>query len=73
MSKTSSAVKARYNKKAYDQLNITVPKGRRATIEATATQQGKSVNGLVNDLLRRECHMTIEDWKAKPEENMEQS
>ena len=38
MGKTSSAVKNRYNAKAYDQLPVRVPKGRKATVEELAKE-----------------------------------
>lgn len=61
--KTSSAVKQRYNEKAYDRLAITIPKGRKETIEAYAKQEGISINGLVNRLLRETIGMSEEEWK----------
>lgn len=64
MGKTSSAVKNRYNAKAYDQLPIRVPKGRKETIEAYAKQEGISINGLVNRLLRETIGMSEEEWKC---------
>ena len=66
MGKTSSAVKNRYNAKAYDQLPIRVPKGRKQAIEAFARERGDSVNGLVNALLRAEMGLTDDEWKATP-------
>lgn len=63
MGKTSSAVKNRYNAKAYDQLPIRVPKGRKETIEAYAKQEGISINGLVNRLLRETLGMSEDAWK----------
>ena len=68
MGKTSSAVKNRYNAKAYDQLPIRVPKGRKAEIEAYAQGRGESVNGLVNLLLREALQKSEEDWKRTTEE-----
>lgn len=65
MAKTSSAVKNRYNAKAYDNLRIVVPKGRKADIETHAAAAGRSVNGLVNDLLRGEMGMTEKEWGYK--------
>lgn len=62
MSKTSSAVKRRWNEKNYDRLAITVPKGRKADIEARAASLGLSVNGLVNELLRKDLSMSDDIW-----------
>ena len=68
LGKTSSAVKNRYNAKAYDQLPVRVPKGRKQDIEAFAQSRGESVNGLVNKLLRDAMQKSEEDWKAIAEE-----
>ena len=40
MGKTSSAAKNRYIAKAYDQIPMRVPKGRKADVEAYAKTQG---------------------------------
>ena len=45
--KTSSAVKDRYNAKAYDEIKVRVPKGRKDEIQAQATANGESLNGFV--------------------------
>ena len=41
----------KYNAKAYDRLNIVVPKGKREKIKAHAESQGESLNGYVNRLI----------------------
>lgn len=61
--KTSSAVKQKYNQKAYDRLAITIPKGRKETVEEYTEQKGVSVNGLVNRLLRETIGLSEEEWK----------
>jgi hypothetical protein len=38
----------KYNEKAYDRINIAVPKGHKTEIEAHAQSKGESVNGFVN-------------------------
>ena len=63
MGKTSSAAKNRYAAKAYDNLRIIVPKGRKEEIEAHAKNKGISVNGLVNALLRADMGMSDEEWR----------
>ncbi len=60
MSKTSTAVKQKYNEKSYDRLAITIPKGCKAAVAAYAESKNTSVNALVNRLLRAE--MNISDW-----------
>ncbi len=42
---------ARYNKKAYDRIGVTVKKGRKAEIVAFAQRQGKSLNRMIVDLI----------------------
>ena len=58
--KTSAAVKNRYNLKAYDRLAITIPKGQKATIQAAADQEGESINGYVNKAVL--TRLGAEDW-----------
>ncbi len=38
----------KWNAKAYDRVNLTMPKGRKAEIQAHAEQRGESVNGFIN-------------------------
>ena len=42
---------ARYNKKAYDRIDIIVPKGKRDVIKRFAQKQGKSTNRFINDAI----------------------
>lgn len=51
MSKTSTAVKNRYNTKSYDRIIIAVPKGKREVYKAHAASKGKSLAGLIKELL----------------------
>lgn len=67
MSKTSSAVKNRYNEQVYDRLAIVLPKGRKEAVEAFAESHGLSVNGLVNLLLRDALGVSAEEWKNQAE------
>lgn len=69
MGKTSNAVKDRWNKKAYDQLGIRVPKGMKEQIEAHAQEQGMSLNGYVNALIRRDMGVPEDQWKRTQEES----
>lgn len=68
MGKTSSAVKDRYNAKAYDSFMVRVPKGYKATIQAHAQAQGESVNAFVG----RAMSETMERDKAAPTADEEQ-
>ena len=49
--RTSNESKAKYNAKAYDRINIAVPKGRKAELQAVAERHGQSVNGFINSLI----------------------
>lgn len=72
MGKTSSKVKDRYNAKAYDEMKIRVPKGRKAEVEAYAKSQGESVNGLVNNFLRNALGVTESEWKKTLDDTMDE-
>ncbi|MBQ8894373.1 MAG: hypothetical protein IJ043_08200 [Clostridia bacterium] len=48
MGKTSAAVKNKWNEKAYDRINLTVPKGQKEVIKAHADSKGESVNGFIS-------------------------
>lgn len=41
------AANNRYNNKAYDRINIAVPKGDKEKIRAFAAERGESVNGFI--------------------------
>ena len=60
--KAQTRAKNKYNAKNYDNLRIVVPKGAKAVISDYATVQGKSINGLVNELLEAEIP-TLKDMK----------
>lgn len=42
---------ARYNKKAYDRIDLVVPKGKRKMIQAFAQSKGLSTNKFINDAI----------------------
>lgn len=52
--RTSAAVKNRYNEKAYDRINFVVPKGEKDRIKAAAEKRGESVNSLINRVVKAE-------------------
>lgn len=54
-----------YNEKAYDRLAITIPKGRKDDVANSAKTDGKTINSLVNELLRDYLGFTPEEWAAK--------
>ena len=48
---------ARYNRKAYDRIEIKVKKGRKDEVFAYAASQGKSVNQFIVGLIEKEMNM----------------
>lgn len=42
---------ARYNKKAYDRIDVVVPKGKREAIKDFAASRGLSMNKFINDAI----------------------
>lgn len=65
MAKTRSEINNAYAKKAYDDVRLQVPKGRKSTVEALAKEHGQSVNGFINSLLRAAAGLTEDEWKVK--------
>lgn len=57
----------KYIKNNYDRVEIKVPKGRKAAVEAHAKSKGESVNGLVNALLRADMGLSEDEWKKQEE------
>lgn len=54
MGKTSSEVKDRYNRKAYDTIMLRVSKGRKAIIQAAAERAGLSLNAYIVKAIERQ-------------------
>lgn len=54
MTKTRAEIKNAYAKKTYDDLRIQVKKGGKSIIREYTEAKGKSINGLVNELLEAE-------------------
>ena len=50
---------ARYNRKAYDRINIIVKKGQRQIIKDFAASQGKSLNRFVLDAIAAEMNKML--------------
>ena len=57
--------KNKFNKENYDALRIVVPKGKRDIVRAYANENGETLNGIVNRLLREEMGMSEEQWRGK--------
>ena len=54
---------ANYNIK-YDHIHLVIPKGRKETLDRSAKEQDKSLNGYINDVLADSVGMTEEEWKS---------
>ena len=48
VSKAQQKAKNKYISKAYDRVNLTLPKGQKDEIQAHAAAQGESVNAFIN-------------------------
>ena len=55
-SEAQKGATARYNKKAYDRIEIKVKKGRKCEIVEYAHKNGKSVNQFIVDLINNEMN-----------------
>ena len=51
----------KYNDKAYDRINIAVPKGTKEVIQAAAEQCGESINGFIKRLIFDELNRLERD------------
>lgn len=58
--RTSAASKNKWMSKAYDRVNLTMPKGRKETIQAHAEARGESVNGFINRAIDHEMKRDME-------------
>lgn len=51
VSKAQQKAVNKYVREKYDRINVTMPKGKKETIQAYAESQGKSINGFINDAI----------------------
>ena len=58
--KTSSAVKERYNSKAYDDVRLRMVKGRKEIVQADADRAGESLNEYINKAIL--FRMGLDRW-----------
>lgn len=54
---------ARYNKKAYDRIDLVVKKGQRQILKDIAASQGKSLNRFILDAVENEIRNLRQDNK----------
>ena len=67
LSEARKRANAKYNAKAYDEIKLRVQKGAKAVISDYAASQGKSTNGLVNELLEAEIPALKDIKRSKTE------
>ena len=48
MGKASTKAQNKYISKAYDRINLTMPKGKKETVQNHVAQRGESVNSFIN-------------------------
>lgn len=54
ISEARQRANAKYNKKAYDRLEMKVPKGKKAEILSHAEEQGESLNKFLNRVVENQ-------------------
>lgn len=67
-SKARIAANNRYNAKAYDRINIAIPKGQKAKVKSEAEGQGESVNCYISKAITLRANLTwyLKDAVAVP-------
>ena len=72
VSKAQQKAVHKYVKANYDRMELTVPKGRKETIQAAASSQGQSVNAYINqaidERMNRDSAGTISNAPESPSE-----
>lgn len=63
ISEARQRANAKYNKKAYDRLEMKVPKGKKAEILSHAEEQGESLNKFLNRAV--ENQMALDNGSKK--------
>ena len=53
---------AKYNAANYDRVELRLPKGRKAEVEAHARNMGETINGYVNSLISNDMGIPTEEW-----------
>lgn len=63
VSKAQIRATNKYNATVYDRLNIVIPKGQKATLQAFAEEAGESVNQYTQGALL--ARMGLKEWPGK--------
>jgi len=67
VSKKQQACVNRYNAKAYDRVNLTMPKGKKEQVQDFAATTGESVNGFINRAIDETMERALGDIPAQQE------
>ena len=59
----TSEYKKEFTQANYSRISVTIPKARESAVKAHAQKKGLSVNGLINELLRSDMGLSLEEWK----------
>jgi uncharacterized protein (DUF1778 family) len=54
MGKASTTAKNKYNAKTYERISLVVKSGEKAIIESYAKEHGQSLNGFINEAIKKE-------------------
>ena len=57
---------AKYNAANYERIELRLPKGRKAEVEARARETGKTLNDYIGSLIRADIGLSIDEWGGKP-------
>ena len=71
VSKANQRAVNKYVKNNYDRINVTMPKGKKDTVQAHAAAQGESVNGFINRAIDHEMERDGLRGPAEPIEGAE--
>ena len=68
VSEAQKKATSKYISKAYDQVSLRMPKGKREEYKAHAERQGKSLNALIIELLEKDmrCKKTRNKKRLQP-------
>ena len=57
--KSSTRAKNKYRDKTYDRMEVTLPKGKKAIIQAHAETQGESLNAYIVEAIRQRLESDV--------------
>lgn len=63
--RASSASKNAWNAKAYDRVNLTMPKGKKEIVQAHAEARSESVNGFINRAIDNQIERDMKGGESK--------